>query len=117
VPVEKVPPRALDEVRRLVTALTSLPELAGRLALDDPPPAPPNYSGALLVTGTWTDRDGQQPAIAKIGASVAEVRWATLLARETSDLVPEVYASGAALAGEQLPWLVMERAPLLLDHG
>ncbi|HEX2034815.1 MAG TPA: phosphotransferase [Chloroflexota bacterium] len=107
-----------EDLDRLTHLLLRAPEVAGRLRQARPDEEGPRSSGATFLRGEWWAADGARaPALVKLGAGEQEVHWAQRLARHAPDVIPTLYAAGHGLGDEPLPWLVMERCPLLMDYG
>jgi len=109
----------MDDAERLVRVLLDDPAVAGRLRDPDMGVLKPNYSGAFMVRGTWTDEPGDgaatgDPVIVKVGATPNEARWTRDIFQVDPGVVPTLYASGDAIGDEPLWWLVMERCPHVL---
>ena len=71
----KIPPRPVDELRRLAEMVAAVPGVAGRLALGEARYAQGDLQRAAFVAATWDGR----PALVKICANRHEAEWAQLL--------------------------------------
>jgi hypothetical protein len=120
------PPRSDEEVQRLMRLVLAEPTVAGRLRDLHPMGDTRKWSGANFFTAVWHAAAGSAargggsatrlgdhglPVLVKIGGEAREQWWAEALGREAPELLPTVYATGAALGGQELPWIVMERCP------
>ena len=70
-------------------------------------------SGAATGRAKWTEPTGQQvEVVVKLPVSEREYRWLGRLQDTTAPLpVPRLFASGAALGGYELAWVVIEHLP------
>lgn len=69
--------------------------------------------GALTGYAHYQDDDGlDQPVVVKMPVPPVELAWLKRL-QEAPDVVPRLHASGEALNGYDMAWVVMERLP----HG
>jgi Ser/Thr protein kinase RdoA (MazF antagonist) len=77
--------------------------------------------GAATAFGEWLGNDGRpHHVMVKLPVGPTEFRWTTQLAQHAAELgpTPHVLASGTALAGYDLAWLVIERLDgHTLTHG
>ena len=72
--------------------------------------------GALTGYSTFTDDQGEHPAVVKLPVPPREVYWLRRLQpdqHEHGEIAPRLYASGEELGHYDFAWVVMERLP----HG
>jgi hypothetical protein len=69
---------------------------------------PPTKAGATIF---FSASLSGQPVVIKVGLTGRELHWLGILSARDPTLVPEVFAAGSSLDGEDLPWAVLERLP------
>lgn len=104
-------PEVLDALQQLVRAEPAISGRATAIALD------PQAWGSSGLHFSARMIDTGEPALLKINVPRDQLWWTERLARDCPDLIPRAFASGAALGGERLGWVIWERVRNGLHPG
>ena len=97
-----------EAIAELIATLAADPRTAGRIAEVQREPGF-DQAAYTFFSATWADM--RMPAIVKLNISPQELHWMRSLGEQTTNLVPQVLASGETLGHHDVRWLVLERLP------
>lgn len=97
-----------EATAELIATLAADPRTAGRLAEVQREPGF-DQAASTFFSATWADT--RMPTIVKLNVSPQELHWMRSLGEQTTNLVPQVLASGETLGHHDVRWLVLERLP------